>query len=433
MPTREERPTIFEKLPKTCRAWSASGGSISITEGLLLLTNDGGLARVLELPATGWLRRYRVRAHGQVTAAAARRAARRRDRRRRALWRDRGDVLDRMQGANVWLTFAIREGKNREVRNVLEHLGLQVNRLIRVSFGPFQLGELAEGDVDEVPHAALARTARRDASRRRRKRISPGRLWSASTDVGKLDEASRALERASRPRGKREAPTAKSRRRLGQEQDAGCPMRGEGRRELRWREANALRPAARNAPADKSGRRQAERADAHRRRKIARARRSPARTRRRSARPRTACASRSSTSSTHAYGDPITGARVLDLFAGTGALGLEALSRGAAFALFVDDGAEARALIRQNVEALGTGRRHPHLPPRRDEARPRASDRAVLAGLPRSALWQGARREGAGLGARGRMADARRVDCCRGSRRPCSLRRRASKRSSGAI
>jgi 23S rRNA pseudouridine2605 synthase len=119
------------------------------TEGLLLLTNDGGLARVLELPETGWLRRYRVRAHGRVTQAA--------------LDALRGGVeiagmhygaieatLDREQGANIWLTFSIREGKNREVRNVLEHLGLQVNRLIRLSFGPFQLAEMREGAVEEV-------------------------------------------------------------------------------------------------------------------------------------------------------------------------------------------------------------------------------------------------------------------------------------------
>src|ERR1700731_4315316 len=119
------------------------------TEGLLLLTNDGGLARVLELPETGWLRRYRVRALGRVTQAQL-------DALREGVTVDGiryGPIeatLDRDQGSNVWVTFAIREGKNREVRNVLRHLGLQVNRLIRVSFGPFQLREIAEGAVDEV-------------------------------------------------------------------------------------------------------------------------------------------------------------------------------------------------------------------------------------------------------------------------------------------
>ena len=119
------------------------------TEGLLLLTNDGGLARLLELPETGWLRRYRVRANGKVTQPQL-------DALRKGVTVDGiryGEIeatLDREQGANVWLTFAIREGKNREVRNVLEHLGLKVNRLIRVSYGPFQLGELKEGAVEEI-------------------------------------------------------------------------------------------------------------------------------------------------------------------------------------------------------------------------------------------------------------------------------------------
>src|SRR5262249_24640858 len=124
------------------------------TEGLLLLTNDGGLARVLELPETGWLRRYRVRALGRVMQPDL-------DRLRDGVTVDGvnyGPVeatLDREQGSNVWITFAIREGKNREVRNVLGHLGLQVNRLIRVSFGPFQLGEIAEGEVEEVRSRVL--------------------------------------------------------------------------------------------------------------------------------------------------------------------------------------------------------------------------------------------------------------------------------------
>ncbi len=143
------RPTIFAKLSRSLPRLISVGRLDFNTEGLLLLTNDGELARVLELPATGWLRRYRVRAHGTIT-------------------QDKLDALhsgitisgihygaieaaiDRVQGANLWLTFAIREGKNREVRTVLAHLGLEVTRLIRVSFGPFQLGELEEGEVEEV-------------------------------------------------------------------------------------------------------------------------------------------------------------------------------------------------------------------------------------------------------------------------------------------
>jgi 23S rRNA pseudouridine2605 synthase len=145
----EKRPTIFEKLPKGLPRLISVGRLDLNTEGLLLLTNDGGLARALELPQTGWLRRYRVRAHGSILQPQL-------DALRKGVTVDGiryGAIeatVDRTQGANVWLTFAIREGKNREVRNVLEHLGLKVNRLIRVSFGPFQLGELEEGKVEEI-------------------------------------------------------------------------------------------------------------------------------------------------------------------------------------------------------------------------------------------------------------------------------------------
>ena len=145
----QARPTIFGGLPKYLPRLISVGRLDISTEGLLLLTNDGGLARVLELPATGWLRRYRVRAHGRVTQGQL-------DTLRKGVTIDGihyGAIeaaLEREQGANVWLTFAIREGKNREVRNVLGHLGLKVARLIRVSFGPFQLGDLPAGAIEEV-------------------------------------------------------------------------------------------------------------------------------------------------------------------------------------------------------------------------------------------------------------------------------------------
>jgi 23S rRNA pseudouridine2605 synthase len=150
----EGRPTVFDNLPEGLPRLISIGRLDFNTEGLLLLTNDGGLARVLELPDTGWLRRYRVRAHGEVTQAQL-------DELKKGVEVDGvkygsiDAVLERDQGANVWLVFAIREGKNREVRNVMAHLGLEVNRLIRVSYGPFQLGELAEGEVEEVKTRVL--------------------------------------------------------------------------------------------------------------------------------------------------------------------------------------------------------------------------------------------------------------------------------------
>ena len=145
----EGRPTIFAALPPALPRVVAIGRLDINSEGLLLLTNDGGLARVLELPATGWLRRYRVRAHGAIDQAAL-------DRLRDGVTVDGVDYLgiearlDREQGSNAWITMGLREGKNREIKKVLEHLGLAVNRLIRISFGPFELGDLAEGEAAEV-------------------------------------------------------------------------------------------------------------------------------------------------------------------------------------------------------------------------------------------------------------------------------------------
>jgi 23S rRNA pseudouridine2605 synthase len=148
------RPTVFEKMPPEMPRVVSVGRLDFNTEGLLLLTNDGALARHLELPANGWVRRYRVRAKGRVAPDEL------------AKLKDGIDIdgvhygpvegsIDSVQGANTWLTIAIREGKNREVRNVLAHLGLVVNRLIRVSFGPFQLLDLAPGAVEAVRRRTL--------------------------------------------------------------------------------------------------------------------------------------------------------------------------------------------------------------------------------------------------------------------------------------
>jgi len=148
------RGTVFEKLPKSLPRVISIGRLDYNSEGLLLLTNDGELARRLELPATGWTRRYRVRVHGipdpkalerlkqGITVAGVQYGA-------------IDAKLDTQKGANAWLTIALKEGKNREVRKVMAHLGLDVNRLIRTAYGPFQLGALPEGEVKEVPGKVL--------------------------------------------------------------------------------------------------------------------------------------------------------------------------------------------------------------------------------------------------------------------------------------
>ena len=148
------RPTVFERLPPELPRVVSIGRLDLTSEGLLLLTNDGGLARELELPARGWIRRYRVRVHGSVDSAKL-----------KAL--EQGLRLDgvsygpiraelgRHQGSNAWLTVSLQEGKNREIRRVLAHLGLDVTRLIRIAYGPFQLGHLARGGIEEVPRRVL--------------------------------------------------------------------------------------------------------------------------------------------------------------------------------------------------------------------------------------------------------------------------------------
>ena len=148
------RPTIFAALPPAMPRVVKVGRLDLTSEGLMLLTNDGALARHLELPSTGWVRRYRVRVHGIVDP-----------KRLEALKNgitiagiEYGPVeasLERQQGANAWIVFALREGKNREVRRICEHFGWQVSRLIRLSYGPFQLGALARGAVEEVTGKVL--------------------------------------------------------------------------------------------------------------------------------------------------------------------------------------------------------------------------------------------------------------------------------------
>ena len=148
------RPTVFERLPPGMPRVISIGRLDLNSEGLLLLTNDGALARQLELPSSGIVRRYRARAFGRVSQEKL-------DRLAQGITVEGiayGPIearLERGTGSNVWIGLGLAEGKNREVRKVLEALGLKVNRLIRVSYGPFELGELAPGEADEVPARRL--------------------------------------------------------------------------------------------------------------------------------------------------------------------------------------------------------------------------------------------------------------------------------------
>jgi 23S rRNA pseudouridine2605 synthase len=211
------------------------------SEGLLLLTNDGALARVLELPATGWTRRYRVRAYGHADDKALAGLA------------DGAVVdgvvygpievsVDRRTGANVWLTVGIKEGKNREVRKVLAHVGLTVNRLMRVAYGPFQLGSIKRGEATEIKLSVLRdqlgklypldaeghatdvaapaaettgrakakpkprpKSAKSRVGRKRRRRTEPGhkaRKRAAKTERAERGELTSAKPRPSRPKSK---------------------------------------------------------------------------------------------------------------------------------------------------------------------------------------------------------------------------------------
>ena len=145
----KDRPTVFASLPENMPRVMSVGRLDLNSEGLLLLTNDGEVKRKLELPATGWLRRYRVRINGSVSEAKL-------DELRAGItvegvnYQPMVVTFDRQQGANAWLTISLREGKNREIRRAMAEIGVTVNRLIRVSYGPFQLGALKQGEVEEL-------------------------------------------------------------------------------------------------------------------------------------------------------------------------------------------------------------------------------------------------------------------------------------------
>lgn len=150
----EGRKTVFEALPSELPRVISIGRLDLNSEGLLLLTNDGGFARQMEMPSAGWVRRYRVRIHGEMTPEIISKL-------------EKGVTvegikygsaqvkIDKKQGTNSWITVSLKEGKNREVRKLMEFFGFQVTRLIRTSYGPFQLGNLTPGQVDEITGKAL--------------------------------------------------------------------------------------------------------------------------------------------------------------------------------------------------------------------------------------------------------------------------------------
>ena len=148
------RTTIFDKMPKELPRLMTVGRLDINTEGLLLMTNDGELARYMELPATGWVRKYRVRAHGHTSQLQL-------DKLKKGIvhnkirYKNIDATMEKQQGDNAWIEISLAEGKNREVRNVMEAIGLKVNRLIRVSYGPFHLGALPKTSVLEVKPTVL--------------------------------------------------------------------------------------------------------------------------------------------------------------------------------------------------------------------------------------------------------------------------------------
>ncbi len=244
--------------------------------------------------------------------------------------------VDRLQGANVWLTFAIREGKNREVRNVLEHLGLRVNRLIRVSFGPFQLGELPEGAVEEVRTRHLREQLGERIAKDAEADFTGPIAMAEEPEDEPVERQSSRQDAEAKPRTQsRESRQKRRPQPAAQRAAAQPPFQARGRMTFDPPPGQANVRSQDADPRVLANRRAAE--DAKRLMRIVGGRfrgRTLTGPKSQAIRP-TSDRTRESIFNilTHAYGDPVTGARVLDLFAGTGAMGLEALSRGAASSL----------------------------------------------------------------------------------------------------
>ena len=246
------RETVFDALPEELPRVMSVGRLDLTSEGLLLLTNDGALKRRLELPSTGWLRRYRVRIRGSLSEAKL-------DQLRQGItvegvaYQPMTVQFDRQQGANAWLTVGLREGKNREIRRAMEAVGAIVNRLIRVSYGPFQLGNLAPGAVEEVRRKVLRdqlgleagdgapETAARPKGPRPKRADAPAR--SGNGGAAARPGGSGGAKRSAGPGGAKRAPGAGEAKRPSGPGDAKRP-RGPG---------EATRPTGPGGPRRPSG------------------------------------------------------------------------------------------------------------------------------------------------------------------------------------
>lgn len=247
----EGRPTVFESLPEDLPRVMSVGRLDLTSEGLLLLTNDGALKRRLELPSTGWLRKYRVRVHGRPTEEALKPLSEGMvvDGER---FQPMTFTLDRQQGANAWLTVALREGRNREIRRALGALGFDVGRLIRTSYGPFQLNDLKAGDVDEIRAKVLRDQLGLDAWEDEEGPAARGKAPGSAGDAGaSLRRGPRRGPGAPAPAAEAPRPSgAKPMRRGGGKSAPGMAGRGDG---PRGKENRAARPAGKPGASGKPG------------------------------------------------------------------------------------------------------------------------------------------------------------------------------------
>lgn len=201
------RETVFDKLPEDMPRVMSVGRLDLNSEGLLLLTNDGGVKRKLELPSTGWTRKYRVRVKGRPTddmLSPVRKGITVDGER----FQPMSISLDRQQGANAWLTISLREGKNREIRRAMEAIGLSVNRLLRVSYGPFQLGELKAGEVEEIRQRVVREQLGMDAPAKTpaRKRGGPAKSNRGAMSKPPAKRGGKPGKRGAAPRGRGRSP-----------------------------------------------------------------------------------------------------------------------------------------------------------------------------------------------------------------------------------